>query len=48
LDEPAIRTKLLSLGADPILMNVQEFTKFVRGDFALWAPIVKASGAKPE
>lgn len=48
LDEPAIRSKLLSLGADPILMNVQEFTKFVRGDFALWAPIVRASGAKPE
>jgi tripartite-type tricarboxylate transporter receptor subunit TctC len=48
LEEPAIRAKLLSLGADPVLMNVQEFTKFVRGDFALWAPIVKASGAKPE
>lgn len=48
LDEPAIRAKLLGLGADPVLMNVQEFTKFVRGDFALWAPIVKASGAKPE
>jgi tripartite-type tricarboxylate transporter receptor subunit TctC len=48
LDEPAIRAKLLSLGADPIQMNVQEFTKFVRSDFALWAPIVKASGAKPE
>jgi len=48
LEEPAIRQKLLGLGADPILMNVQEFTKFVRGDYALWAPIVKASGAKPE
>ena len=48
LEEPAIRQKLLGLGADPILMNVQEFTKFVRNDFALWAPIVKASGAKPE
>jgi tripartite-type tricarboxylate transporter receptor subunit TctC len=48
LEEPAIRAKLLSLGADPVLMNVQEFTKIVRGDFALWAPIVKASGAKPE
>jgi tripartite-type tricarboxylate transporter receptor subunit TctC len=48
LDEPAIRQKLLGLGADPILMNVQEFTKFVRNDYALWMPIVKASGAKPE
>jgi tripartite-type tricarboxylate transporter receptor subunit TctC len=48
LDEPAIRQKLLGLGADPILMNVQEFTKFVRNDYLLWVPIVKASGAKPE
>lgn len=48
LEEPAIKQKLLSLGADPVPMNVQEFTKFVRNDFALWAPIVKASGAKAE
>jgi tripartite-type tricarboxylate transporter receptor subunit TctC len=48
LEEPTIRQKLLGLGADPILMNVPEFTKFVRNDYALWAPIVKASGAKPE
>jgi tripartite-type tricarboxylate transporter receptor subunit TctC len=48
LEEPTIRQKLLGLGADPILMNVPEFTKFVRNDYALWVPIVKASGAKPE
>jgi tripartite-type tricarboxylate transporter receptor subunit TctC len=48
LEEPAIKQKLLGLGADPVPMNVQEFTKFIRNDFALWAPIVKASGAKPE
>ena len=48
LEEPMIRQKLLSLGADPITMNVSEFTKFVRNDYAMWAPIVKASGAKPE
>ena len=48
LEEPAIKQKLLGLGADPVPMNVQEFAKFVRNDFALWAPIVKASGAKPE
>jgi len=48
LEEPAIKQKLLGLGADPVPMNVQEFTKFVQNDFALWAPIVKASGAKPE
>lgn len=48
LDEPAIKQKLLSLGADPVQMNVQEFTQFVRNDYTMWAPIVKASGAKPE
>jgi tripartite-type tricarboxylate transporter receptor subunit TctC len=48
LEEPAIKQKLLGLGADPVPMNVAEFTKFVHGDYALWAPIVKASGAKPE
>jgi tripartite-type tricarboxylate transporter receptor subunit TctC len=48
LEEPAIKQKLIGLGADPIPMSVQEFTKFVQNDHALWAPIVKASGAKPE
>jgi tripartite-type tricarboxylate transporter receptor subunit TctC len=48
LEEPAIKQKLLGLGADPVPMNVAEFTKFVQNDFALWVPIVKASGAKPE
>lgn len=48
LEEPAIKQKLLGLGADPVPMNVTEFTKFVHNDYALWAPIVKASGAKPE
>ena len=48
LEEPTIRQKLLSLGADPIAMTVPEFTKFVHNDYAMWAPIVKASGAKPE
>ena len=48
LEEPAIKQKLLGLGADPVPMNVAEFTKFVQNDYALWVPIVKASGAKPE
>ena len=48
LDEPTVKKRLLALGSDPTEMNVQEFTKFIRNDYALWAPIVKASGAKPE
>jgi tripartite-type tricarboxylate transporter receptor subunit TctC len=48
LDTPALKQKLMSLGADPVSMNVTEFTKYVAAEQALWAPIVKASGAKPE
>ena len=48
LEEPTIKRKLLGLGADPVQMSDQEFTNFVRNDHAMWAPIVKASGAKPE
>jgi tripartite-type tricarboxylate transporter receptor subunit TctC len=48
LDEPAIKQKLLGLGSDPSPMSVQEFTKFIHNDYATWAPVVKASGAKPE
>jgi tripartite-type tricarboxylate transporter receptor subunit TctC len=48
LEEPTIKQKLLGLGSDPSPMNVQEFTKFIHHDHATWAPVVKASGAKPE
>jgi tripartite-type tricarboxylate transporter receptor subunit TctC len=48
LDEPEIKQKLLGLGSDPSPMSVQEFTKFIHNDYATWAPVVKASGAKPE
>ncbi len=48
LEEPAIKQKLLGLGSDPSPLSVQDFTKFIQNDYALWAPVVKASGAKPE
>jgi tripartite-type tricarboxylate transporter receptor subunit TctC len=48
LETPALKQKLTGLGADPIPMNVSEFAKFVNAEYVMWAPIVKASGAKPE
>ena len=42
------KDKLINEGAEPIAMNVTEFTKFVRNEYETWAPIVRSSGAKPE
>jgi tripartite-type tricarboxylate transporter receptor subunit TctC len=35
-------------GATPMVMSVPEFTRYVQGDIAKWAKIVKISGAKAE
>ena len=35
-------------GAQPMVMNVAEFTRYVQADITKWANIVKISGAKPE
>ena len=35
-------------GAQPMVMNVADFTRYIQGDIAKWANIVKISGAKPE
>jgi tripartite-type tricarboxylate transporter receptor subunit TctC len=35
-------------GATPMVMSVAEFTRYVQGDIAKWAKIVKISGAKAE
>ena len=43
-----VKSKLNDLGVDPIPISSAEFTKYVRNDYSMWAPIVKASGAKPE
>ncbi|MGZ5203722.1 MAG: tripartite tricarboxylate transporter substrate binding protein [Caldimonas sp.] len=35
-------------GAAPMVMNVAQFTRYIQGDIAKWANIVKVSGAKAE
>jgi tripartite-type tricarboxylate transporter receptor subunit TctC len=47
LSEPRLREQLKTEGATSIGNTPKEFTAFVREDIERWAPVVKASGAKP-
>jgi tripartite-type tricarboxylate transporter receptor subunit TctC len=45
---PAVREKLLGVGADPLTMTPDEFGGFLRADIEKWDRVVKASGVKVE
>jgi tripartite-type tricarboxylate transporter receptor subunit TctC len=47
LAEPRLREQLKTEGATSVGNTAKEFTAFVRADIERWAPVVKASGAKP-
>ena len=47
LAEPRLREQLKTEGATAVGNTLKEFTTFVREDIERWAPVVKASGAKP-
>ena len=48
LDAPQINSRLVAQGAEPVPMNVEEFSRFVRHEYESWIPVVKASGARAE
>lgn len=43
-----IRQRLLALGAEPLGYTAEETTRWLRDEVALWAAVVKASGATAE
>lgn len=43
---PAVRAKLLQLGATPIGSSSEAFAKLIRDDYDKWGPIIKAAGIK--
>jgi tripartite-type tricarboxylate transporter receptor subunit TctC len=48
VQDPQVNARLIAQGAEPVHMSVAEFSQFVKTEYETWAPIVKASGAKPE
>jgi tripartite-type tricarboxylate transporter receptor subunit TctC len=48
LKDTTMREQLLREGASPAALTPAEFATFVRQDIERWAPVVRASGAKPE
>jgi len=47
LADPQLKAKLKDLGGEPMAMTPAEFGKFIAGETAKWAKVVKFSGAKP-
>jgi tripartite-type tricarboxylate transporter receptor subunit TctC len=45
---PAVRERLLTLGATPIGSTPQAFDDLIRSDHAKWGPIIQAAGIKGE
>lgn len=45
---PAVRERLLGLGATPIGSSPQEFDNLIRSDYEKWGPVIKAAGIKGE
>ena len=46
LESPQIRTRLTDLGSESIWMDAATTDRFVREEFARWAPIIRAAGVK--
>lgn len=48
LSVPELREKFLKIGAEPLTMTPEEFSKFVRAEYDATARIVKEAGIKPQ
>ena len=46
--DPDLRQRLLDQGAEPVGNTPEEFSRLLRAEVAIWAEVVKASGAKAE
>jgi len=47
-ETPEMKTRLLVLGAEPVGSTAEEFNKHLCSQEAMWAEVVKVSGAKAD
>ena len=48
LQRPDLRERYAAEATEPVMNSPEEFAAFVASEIARWAPVVRASGAKPE
>jgi tripartite-type tricarboxylate transporter receptor subunit TctC len=48
LADAEVRSRMLALGADPAGNTPEDFARFIRGDQAKWAKLMREAGIKPE
>ena len=48
LSKPAIKERLISLGAEPVLTSPEQTVAFIKSELEIWAGAVRASGAKAD
>jgi tripartite-type tricarboxylate transporter receptor subunit TctC len=48
LEQPALKTRLVEMGSEPIWLDPAETDRFVGQEYARWTPVVKAANVKPE
>jgi tripartite-type tricarboxylate transporter receptor subunit TctC len=48
LETPALKTRLIDMGSEPIWMDPATTDRFVRAEYDRWGPVVTAAKVKPE
>jgi tripartite-type tricarboxylate transporter receptor subunit TctC len=48
VNAPAVKARLIALGATPVGSSPEEFAALIRADYEKWGPIIKAAGIRGE
>jgi tripartite-type tricarboxylate transporter receptor subunit TctC len=48
LRTPDLNERLVAEGSEPSGILPDEFSAFIKSELTRWAPVIKASGAKPD